>query len=89
MPRVDKNSKKREYELLEKIKKTYQTKTIIVSDNEINADILVKIPSYNSRFMTILAQIITLQTLAFKVATALNYDVDKPLGLNKVVEDRK
>ena len=86
---MDKNSKKREYELLEKIKKTYQTKTIIVSDNEINADILVKIPSYNSRFMTILAQIITLQTLAFKVATALNYDVDKPLGLNKVVEDRK
>ena len=86
---LTKNSKPREYELLEKIQKTYNVKLMTIGDSDIKGYVSAKIPSYNSNFMTILALIKTLQLLSFKLALRLGLDVDKPTGLNKVVEDRK
>ena len=82
-----------EYELslLKKIIKTYRPKTIIASDiyEDFDGDMLIKIPKSTSKIATIMNLIIMIQVLAYKVALILKRDVDKPLGLNKIVDKEK
>ena len=82
-----------EYELslFKKILKTYKTKTIIFSDEyeDYDSDILIKIPRSQSKIGTVLNLIIAIQLLAFRVALSLKRDVDKPQGLQKVVDKEK
>lgn len=77
-----------EKNLLKKIKDTYHPKMIVIGDDyeDYGADILIKIPESKSRISAIMSSIIALQLLALKVAIKLKRDVDKPQGLNKVVE---
>ncbi|MBR2068236.1 MAG: SIS domain-containing protein [Candidatus Gastranaerophilales bacterium] len=80
-----------ELELLNKILTTYKTKALIASDiyEDYNGDILIKIPKSNSKIATIINLIVLIQLLALKVALLLKRDVDKPKGLNKVVDKEK
>ncbi len=80
-----------ELELFSKIIKTYKTKAIIISDayEDYDSDILIKIPKSPSKIATILNIIVTIQLLAYKVALILKRDVDKPIGLQKVVDKEK
>lgn len=79
-----------EYELslLKKIIKTYRAKTIIASDiyEDFDGDMLIKIPETTSKIATIMNLIIMIQILAYKVALILKRDIDKPAGLEKVVD---
>ena len=79
-----------ERNLLKKILKTYKVKSIVVSDEyeDYDCDILLKFPKCQSKIATVLALIITIQMLAFKMALKLKKNVDKPQGLNKVVDDK-
>lgn len=76
-----------EQKTLEKIKKDYNPKIIAISDIEdCNDEFLeVKFQKFNSEIITMLSSVIILQILALKIAKKLNRNVDKPLGLNKVV----
>lgn len=76
-----------EQKTLEKIKKDYNPKIIAISDVEnCNGEFLeVKFQKFNSEIITMLSSVIILQILALKIAKKLNRNVDKPLGLNKVV----
>ena len=80
-----------ELELLNKILKTYKTKAIIASDvyEDFGADILVKIPKAPSRIATIICLTVLIQMLALKTALLLRRNVDKPVGLQKVVDKEK
>ena len=80
-----------ELELLKKVLKTYKTKTIIISDvyEDYDSDILIKIPNSASKIAQILNLTITIQLLAYKVALILKRNVDKPIGLEKVVDKEK
>ena len=80
-----------ELKLLKKITSTYKTKAIIVSDiyEDYEGDLLIKIPKSPSKIATIINLIVLIQLLALKVALLLKRDVDKPIGLNKVVDKEK
>ena len=84
---ITQDSTKRELELLNKILKTYKTKTIIISDSyeDYNCDILIKFPKGQSKIANLINMIIVIQMLALKVAKKLGRNVDKPKGLCKVV----
>lgn len=79
-----------ERNLLKKILKTYKAKSIVVSDtyDDYDCDILLKFPKCQSKIATIVSMIIVVQMLAFKTALRLKRNVDKPQGLNKVVDDK-
>lgn len=83
------NISENEVKLYRKITSTYKTHSVIVSDGFIEkCDILVELPKCNSRIAKIFSSIQTLQLLALNIATMLGRDVDKPKGLNKVVENK-
>ena len=88
---ITEDCSKYELDLLNKIIKTYKAKTIIISDvyEDYDSDILVKIPKSSTKIATILNIIATIQMLAFKTAILLKRDVDKPAGLQKVVDKEK
>ncbi len=79
-----------ERNLLKKILKTYKVKSIVVSDEyeDYDCDVLLKFPKCQSKIATIISLIIVIQVLAFKTAMRLKRNVDKPQGLNKVVDDK-
>ena len=76
--------------LLKKIIKTYKTKSILISDEyeDYDCDMLIKFPKTQSRISKIISLIIVIQLLALKMATKLKRNVDKPIGLNKVVDNK-
>lgn len=78
-----------EQKTLEKIKKDYSPKIVAISDTEAyGADenfLEVKLKKFDNEIITMLSSVIILQILALKIALKLNRNVDKPLGLNKVV----
>ena len=80
-----------ELELFRKILKTYKTKAIVISDvyEDYDSEILIKMPKSSSKIATLLNIIVTIQLLAYKVALILKRDVDKPAGLQKVVDKEK
>lgn len=82
---------KKELELLNKILKTYKTKTILISDSyeDYDSEILIKIPKGQSKIATLMNMIVTVQLLALKTAINLKRDVDRPKGLVKVVKDEE
>ena len=88
---ITKDYSEYELSLLKKIIKTYKPKTIIISDiyEDFDGDILVKIPECTSKIATVINMIIAIQLLALKVANILKRDVDKPLGLVKIVDKEK
>ncbi len=85
------DAKQNELDLLNKILTTYKTKSIVVSDlyEDYNCDMLIKFNKTNSKIATILSLIMIIQILAFKMAVRLKRNVDKPNGLNKIVEDKR
>ncbi len=87
-----------EQKTLDKIKKDYNPKIIAVSDIEAGTEnssygkfstgeefLEVKFKKFDNEIITMLSSVIILQILALKIALKLNRNVDKPLGLNKVV----
>ena len=83
------NISENEVKLYRKITSTYKTHSVIVSDGFIeNCEILVELPKNHSRIAQIFSSIQVLQLLALNIAIALGRDVDKPKGLNKVVENK-
>ena len=86
---LDENCTKKEIEILDKILSTYKTYSILISDGceKQNCNILVKIPKAPSYIALLLAKIMTIQFLALKIAIKLKRNVDKPEGLNKVVDN--
>ena len=89
-----------ERKTLEKIRRDYDPKIITVSDIEcgqedFSADICttkgdtkcltVLFKKFDNEIVTMLSSVIVLQLLALKIAVKLNRNVDKPIGLNKVV----
>ncbi len=78
-----------EKKTLEKIKKDYNPKIIAISDIEPDIEnenfLEVKFEKFKNEIITMLSSVIILQILALKIALKLNRNVDKPLGLNKVV----
>ncbi len=85
------DAKENELALLDKILKTYKTKSVVISDlyEDYDCDILVKFNKNNSKIATILSLIIIVQIMAFKIAKRLKRNVDKPNGLNKVVTEKQ
>ncbi len=75
---------------LRKILNTYKTKSIIISDgfNDFNCDILVKYNKGSSKIANIINMIATTQLLALKIAKRLKRNVDKPIGLKKIVDSK-
>jgi len=88
---ITKDCSEYELELLKKIIKTYKPKTIVVSDiyEDYDSDMLIRIPQSRSKIATIMNLIILIQTLALKVALILKRNVDKPAGLEKIVDKEK
>lgn len=84
------DSDEAERKLLRKILSTYKTKSVIISDGyeDFGCDILIKVPPSPSRIALIINTIITIQLLALKIASNLRRDVDKPTGLDKVVDGK-
>ena len=76
-----------ELKLLDKIIRTYKTKSVVISDiyEDYDCDILVKFNKGQSKMATIINMIVLIQLLALKIAVNLNKNVDNPKGLNKVV----
>lgn len=78
-----------EQKTLDKIKKDFNPKIVAISDTEAyGADenfLEVKFKKFDNEIITMLSSVIILQILALKIALKLNRNVDKPLGLNKVV----
>lgn len=78
-----------EQKTLDKIKKDYNPKIVAISDIETNNSdeefLEVKFKKFDNEIITMLSSVIILQILALKIALKLNRNVDKPLGLNKVV----
>ena len=85
---ITKDYSEQEQTLLRKIIKTYKPKTVIASDvyEDFDGDMLIKIPACTSKIATIMNLIILIQMLALKTALILKRDVDKPRGLEKVVD---
>ena len=84
------DSSEKELSLFKKITSVYKTKSVIISDEyeDYNSDILVKYKKGESKIANILNKIIIVQLLAFKTAIKLRRNVDKPIGLNKVVGEK-
>ncbi len=78
-----------ERKTLDKIKKDYNPKIIAISDIKANIEnenfLEVKFKRFDNEIITMLSSVIILQILALKIAQKLNRNIDKPLGLNKVV----
>ncbi len=87
-----------ERKTLEKIRNDFDPKIITVSDNKnafqaVNAAqnkpqkeaLTVAFKRSDNEIITMLSSVIVLQLLALKIASKLGRNVDKPLGLNKVV----
>lgn len=75
-----------ERKTLEKIKKDYNPKIVAVTDNEgYKADVIIGFKKFENEITSILAFVIIMQLLALNIALKLNRNVDKPIGLNKVV----
>lgn len=90
-----------ERKTLEKIRRDYDPKIITVSDIEcgqegFSADICpqkdnapkcltVLFKRFDNEIVTMLSSVIVLQLLALKIAAKLGRNVDKPIGLNKIV----
>ena len=78
-----------EKKTLDKIKKDYNPKIIAISDIEDTPDdkdfLEIKFKKFNNEIITMLSSVMILQILALKIAKNLGRNVDKPLGLNKVV----
>lgn len=79
-----------ELKLLKKILSTYKTKSVIISDTyeDYDCDLLIKLPSAPSKIALIINTIVVIQLLALKVALYLKRDIDRPIGLNKVVDGK-
>ena len=81
-----------EYELnlLKKIQSTYKPKIVVLSDvyEDYNCDILIKFNKGQSQIANIVNMIIAVQLLSFKIAKRLRRNIDKPIGLDKVVENK-
>ena len=73
--------------ILDRISKDYTPTLITISneDNVFDKAINVKIDTKNNIY-NLFATVITFQILAFETAIALGRNVDKPIGLNKVVK---
>ena len=87
---VTQGASKYELKTLNKILKTYKSKSVIISDTyeDYDCDILIKFQRGLSKIATIINMIILIQILALKIAIRLKRNVDKPQGLCKVVEDK-
>lgn len=87
---MTKDATEEELKLLGKILKTYKTKAVVISDvyEDYDCEMLIKIPNSPSRIAAIINTIIAIQFLALKIAFILKRDVDKPKGLNKVVDGK-
>lgn len=74
-------------QILDKIFENYSPELIIISNEEISRSNSsnIKIDTKNNIF-TLLATVITFQLLAFETACSLGRNVDKPIGLKKVVK---
>ncbi len=74
---------------LNKIKNKYKPKTVTITDfnSDLDGNYKIIFPHFKDDLTKFLAIILILQLLAFKIATKLRRDVDKPKGLNKVVRD--
>ena len=85
---ITSDSSENELALLNKIIKTYKTKSVVVSDvyEDYDCDILVKFNKGQSKIATIVNMIVLVQLLALKIALRLKKNVDNPKGLNKVVK---
>ena len=79
-----------ELTLLKKILKTYNSKSVVISDtcDDFGCDILIKFERGLSRIATIINMIILVQLLALKIAKKLKRNVDNPNGLTKIVENK-
>lgn len=88
---ITKDCKKEELQILKRIKGTYKTKSIVVSDvyEDYDCDVLVKFPQCSTKIASIISMIIISQLIALKTALRLRRNVDKPKGLNKVVENKE
>ncbi len=77
-----------EKRLLDKVQKTYKTKSVVISDEyeDYDCDVLIKFQKGQSKIATIINMIIVIQLLALKIAKILGRNVDNPIGLNKVVK---
>ena len=73
---------------LKKIVEKYNPKRVTISDfeSELNGDYKIILPNSKGEFTKFIQTIVVLQLLALKIALKLELDVDKPNGLNKVVE---
>ena len=80
-----------ELNLLKRIKSTYKSKTVVISDiyEDYECDILVKFNQGQSQIANIVNMILVIQMLALKMAIKLKRNVDKPIGLSKVVENKE
>lgn len=76
-----------EQKLLEKIKNTYKAQIVAITDTSYAFDYPITVKKGKSDLTTILNMIIALQLLALNVALNLKRDVDKPMGLDKIVGD--
>lgn len=77
-----------ERKTLDKIRKDYNPKVISISDADtVNNDTGLNIcfKKFDNEIITMLSSVIILQLLALKIAGKLGRNVDKPIGLNKVV----
>ena len=79
----------KEKELLEKISSKYEVENLFISGHLDNSEKSIKIPNTKSTIINIFEMIVVIQLLAFKIAVALGRDVDKPKGLDKVVEEKE
>ncbi len=76
-----------EKKLLEKIQSTYNPNMVVITDSNLKFEYQIKVKKAKNEAITIINMIITLQKLALNIATILKKDVDKPVGLNKVIQD--
>ncbi len=87
-----------EIKTLEKIRKDFNPKIVALCDTEdvlgdvstlsgnaCREPLFVKFKKFENEIVTILSSVIILQLLALNIAQKLGRNVDKPLGLNKVV----
>ena len=86
---LDESKNEKEKELLDKISNTYQVENLYISSYLESNDRTIKIPDTKSKIINIFEMITIIQLLAFKTAIILGRDVDKPKGLDKVVEEKE
>ncbi len=72
---------------LKKIKNDFNPEIICITDKETEEKNTIKFKPYKYDISKICAITVILQLLALKTAILTGADVDKPLGLNKVVKD--